>query len=212
MQKNIDGKRVKELREKMEISQTTLSKEVGVTYQIIGKIENGRIKSPSAKTAMNLAKALGTTISYLYGEEGFSKSSNPDVSVSKIPLLDFKEAAEWCKTGLKEFSEEGHSFINCPEDLSISGVFALRITTDSMEGYGSRQAPMGSIAILKPTGEVKSNKFILFYNKLKNTSILREAVIEDELYLKPLNSRYETRIKEESLTPIAEVLGIYFNP
>lgn len=212
MQKNIEGQRVKELREKKGFSQTELANKVGVTYQIIGKIENGRIKSPSGKTAYSLAKALETTVNYLYGGEGFSESNNPEQLKNKIPVLDWHETHEWCKSETKNISEKGHEFINAPEDLKSEGVFALKITTDSMEGYGARQVPRGSFAIMSPTKEAKPNKFVLFFNKETNSSLLREAVLEDRLLLKPLNSQYKTRTKKPTLIPIAEVIGVYFNP
>lgn len=52
---------LKELREKMEISQMQLSKISGVSQPVISDIERGKTSSPRFYTITKLASALGCT-------------------------------------------------------------------------------------------------------------------------------------------------------
>lgn len=56
--------RVKELREKRKMSQTSLAMKVGTTQQTISKIEN-EIMTPHGDVLMNLARFFHVTVDYL---------------------------------------------------------------------------------------------------------------------------------------------------
>ncbi|MCA6368222.1 MAG: helix-turn-helix transcriptional regulator [Cytophagales bacterium] len=62
------GKRVRDLREAKFLNQHHLGEMVNTSYAVIGKYERDEIK-PSIVVAKNIAKALGTTLGYLVGEE-----------------------------------------------------------------------------------------------------------------------------------------------
>lgn len=61
------ARRIKELREASGLSQAALGRQVGVERQQVAAWENERNK-PAEDTMLAVAKALATSVSYLYGE------------------------------------------------------------------------------------------------------------------------------------------------
>lgn len=70
----IVASRVKELREERGWTQSKLSQEAKVAQSAISDIEQAK-RAPQIDTLSQLAKALGTTTSYLLGEVQKSKAS-----------------------------------------------------------------------------------------------------------------------------------------
>ncbi|MBE2196746.1 MAG: helix-turn-helix transcriptional regulator [Anaerolinea sp.] len=64
---NMRGDRVKELRERLQISQLELAERVGVSAQHIYRIESGRRDNPTAETLIRLSKEFGVSVDYLLG-------------------------------------------------------------------------------------------------------------------------------------------------
>lgn len=60
------GERIRELRMSQKLSQTDLSKRIGVTNALISAIENGD-RSPSLETLIKLANYFKTSSDYLLG-------------------------------------------------------------------------------------------------------------------------------------------------
>lgn len=59
--------RVREFRQKMNLSQNALAKEIGVARQTINLIENNKY-NPSLELCIKLAKALQTDLNSLFWE------------------------------------------------------------------------------------------------------------------------------------------------
>lgn len=59
------GENIKKFRAKKKMSQEDLSKESGVKYTTLTKIESSVIKKPSVMVMAQLAKALGVSIENL---------------------------------------------------------------------------------------------------------------------------------------------------
>lgn len=62
--------RLQVLRWERNLSQQELADKSGVSKSTIGGIENGRVKNPSVKNAVYLAKALGVDVTDIFYEEG----------------------------------------------------------------------------------------------------------------------------------------------
>lgn len=58
---------VRQVRQRVGISQKDLARKVGITQAFLSEVETGT-KSPSLLTAAKLARALGCTIDELLGE------------------------------------------------------------------------------------------------------------------------------------------------
>lgn len=61
------GKRIKQGRTKMDLTQYALAEEVGVSQNFLGDIERG-IKAPSITTAIRLANVLNMSLDVLFAE------------------------------------------------------------------------------------------------------------------------------------------------
>ena len=82
------GNKIIELRKGKSWSQTDLSKEVGVSREIIGRYERDEV-SPSLDTAHKIADALNTTLDYLVGEKIASSFDKKTVKrIQDIEQLD----------------------------------------------------------------------------------------------------------------------------
>mgnify|MGYP001560460886 CR=1 FL=1 len=62
------GKNIKKFRAKKGLSQDKLSKNAGVAYNTVIKIESGVIQNPTVDTASKIAKALGVSVDVLLGQ------------------------------------------------------------------------------------------------------------------------------------------------
>lgn len=61
------GRKLRECREEKGLSQAELARRLGTNHSLIGKYEREEVR-PAVDVVMNLAKELGTTVSYLLGE------------------------------------------------------------------------------------------------------------------------------------------------
>ena len=61
------GKRIKQGRLKLDLTQYALAEEVGVSQNFLGDIERG-IKAPSITTAIRLANVLNISLDVLFAE------------------------------------------------------------------------------------------------------------------------------------------------
>lgn len=77
------GKRIKQLREELNISQTDLAKKVGISKQTLYKYENDIVTNIPSDKLESLADHLGVTPAYLMGWE----ESNIDYIVSPGDVL-----------------------------------------------------------------------------------------------------------------------------
>lgn len=76
------GMRIKELRIKKEMSQTTLAEMVGYKDKTaIAKIEAGKVDLPQSKISA-FANALNTTISYLFGNDNEDTFSEEPTTIA----------------------------------------------------------------------------------------------------------------------------------
>jgi transcriptional regulator with XRE-family HTH domain len=62
------GMRLKEIREKREISQRQLARAADISSATISRIESGRVKDLGGEALKNLAGVLGVTVDYLVGK------------------------------------------------------------------------------------------------------------------------------------------------
>lgn len=66
----IDGRRVRDRRAALGLTQTELAERSGLSQEAVSRIENGRIKGLMQPTQDALAHALNTTVEWLRGERG----------------------------------------------------------------------------------------------------------------------------------------------
>lgn len=85
------GERIIKLRKDKKMSQTTLAKEVGISYAQIGRYET-KDKQPPAEVLKKIADTLGTTIDYLMNGDTHEKAK-ATLKDAKL-LQQFKEVEQ----------------------------------------------------------------------------------------------------------------------
>ena len=63
------GYKIKEMREKKEMSQEKLSELSGVSSSIISGLESGRVTVTTTTTLLKIAKTLGVTVDEIFYED-----------------------------------------------------------------------------------------------------------------------------------------------
>jgi transcriptional regulator with XRE-family HTH domain len=85
------GSRLRDSRNKREISREALAKQVRTSAETIRKIEEGRTKSPGVHLIFNLAKELNVTPEYLlFGDKTRQNTENPTVNQVQDAVLQVK--------------------------------------------------------------------------------------------------------------------------
>ncbi|MCU5390537.1 helix-turn-helix domain-containing protein [Bacillus paranthracis] len=82
---NVIGKRVKEIRAELKLSQSQFAESIGVSKSLISLIELGR-KNPSVETINKIAKKGNVSIDYIIGRTDNRSSSKNETSKVKIEL------------------------------------------------------------------------------------------------------------------------------
>lgn len=194
-------KRSKEKRIELNLSQIESARKIGVTQPVIQRIENNVIKQP--KCIVDMARVYGTTPEYLIGGVGFS-SKGTESFYKKVPILTTDEAIKWCNPELNDILPDEKKFIYNPIESDKENYFALKISSPSME----KKLPFNSVAILEPleSEELNSGDFYLFHNSVKGNAFVRQFVIDNEKYMKPLNSDFPLEIINKNIKIIAKVV------
>lgn len=60
------GYRIREVREKLKMTQDELSEKSGVSRATISALENGSERATSTQTLLRIAKALGTSVENIF--------------------------------------------------------------------------------------------------------------------------------------------------
>lgn len=103
------GRKLKELREHVGISQTELSKLTGISNVYISNIENGIKKNPSMELIQKIADALGVSINEFFSNEKPIDEINKMVKDNGINTIaahfEGEEFTEDDKEDIKNFIE-----------------------------------------------------------------------------------------------------------
>ncbi len=86
------GKRIRERRQELKLTQENLARALGLTPQHISGIEQDK-RSPSLSSLAKLAEELGVTVDYLVtGKEGVIVDTIPAIKADKKLSLESKKA------------------------------------------------------------------------------------------------------------------------
>lgn len=193
--------RAKKKRVDLNLSQEESARKIGVTQSVIQRIESNIIKRPTC--IIDMARVYDTTPEYLTSGVGFSSKGNESFH-KKVPILTMDEAIKWCNPTLNDVSPEEKKFIYNPIDSDKNNHFAVRIESPSMD----KEFPVNSMVILSPleSDELNSGDFYLFHNSLKGSVFVRQVVLDNERYMRPLNSQFPLEIISKYTKSIAKVV------
>lgn len=209
------GFRLKQLRKQKKLTQVELGKQIGVTGVAIGYWEKD-LNEPGSKALSKLARALGTTDSYLlYGLESHSNLA-PMPKGIEIPLLTLGEAITFLilegDRAMDKFQKKIITFLDARD-----GDFAVEMPDDTMlNPSGSPSIPAGATVILRPGEKFENGSVVavIVQDPLskKPTLTIKKLVVDGQnIYLTPLNPRYAPSLLVSDYKIVAVAKGVQYN-
>lgn len=112
MEKDIIGKRIKELREFNKLTQAALAKKLGLSRPAITKYERGE-RIPDFYTILSLSDIFCVDVDYLVGKTNFKSFEERELSELKDLLYDSYKTKIISQTGIMSYlSETIHMTLN----------------------------------------------------------------------------------------------------
>lgn len=197
------SERIKQARKHAGITQKELAKRVGISQTAVHKLEGGGSHSSRKTVAIALTcgvdpiwldtglgeMALPGAASYLeetYNErKGGGERKNTARLIARVPLISWEELVKHGNEPVESFAPEVFSWIPVAPKGS-ERCFALRVPDDSMEPDFSE----GEIIVIDPLLEGGHNKFLVAREGGNRPTFKQLVMHGEQLYLKPLNSRY----------------------
>ncbi len=188
------AQRLKQSREKAQVSQRQLAKRSGLSQQLISKLENGLVESTTE--VFRLAEALGVDARWLATGKGEDSAADGPAIRAYVPLISWVAAGHWREVA--DPYPPGQSETMAPVTCRVGpNAFALRVQGDSMEPM----FPNGSIIIVDPAVEPRQGSYVVVRLDEAEQSTFKQLVIDGGArYLKPLNPRYPVMEIRQSAT------------
>lgn len=97
------GEKIREIREEKKMTLRQLGNLVDMDYSYIGKIERGKVSSPSIETLQKIADALQVDISTFFGEKGQVPDELKEIGVEWITFAKEMKQRELTPEQIKAF-------------------------------------------------------------------------------------------------------------
>lgn len=175
------GKRLKELREEMGMSQAEIAKKMGVARTTYLKWENGENK-PSRKLNQ-LSQLFNVSVDYLLCRSDIRKINLKDnfTNQIKIPLLnEIGGNKNW-----QDLAKNTQAYEEITPELAATGdFFALKVSEDTM----SPKLERGDIVIVKKQHEIDSDDVAVVQIKHKAATIQKIKKVSGGIILYGYNT------------------------
>lgn len=209
------GKKIKDLRNKKEITQEELGKIIGVTTSMVGMYETGT-RNPSYDVLQKIADYFETTTDYLLGRNEFmhvaesvSAYSVNTNTLHPVPILGVIRAGAPIRA---EQNIIGHEYL--PE-VTIQGgeYFGLRVTGDSMNGSRINE---GDVVIVREQPDVENGEIAVVLVDGENATVKKFYKTDTMVTLMPdsLNKEHQPRfidITKETVKVLGKVVKVIIN-
>lgn len=179
------GKRIKERREALGLTQKQLAEIIGLAQQSLQGIESGRVDNP--RRLDNIAKGLDCTPEWL--RFGISESEKSNVSFlphfrNNLPLISWVQAGMWSE--IIEIDQiEAERFL-CPVNCSERS-FVLRVEGASME----TKFMNGDHIFVDPEAQIENGSYVVARLDDSNQATFKQLIIEGEKkFLKAINPNW----------------------
>ncbi|NHM28897.1 helix-turn-helix domain-containing protein [Desulfofundulus sp. TPOSR] len=210
----IFGKRLRELREKKNLSQEALGKLFHLSQSMIAHYEAGR-KQPSQQTLRQMADFFGVSIDYLLGRTNDPRPVDkiiedidgwPRGPTVSIPILGVIRAGE------PIYADENIiDWVEVPaEEVKNGEYFYLRVKGDSM--IGSRIYP-GDIVLVRRQETVDNGQIAVVLVNDEEATLKRVKFLEEAVILYPDNPKYQPQIyRIDEVRILGRVIKVEFEP
>jgi len=186
------GKRVKERRKELDLTQVKLSEMIGIAQQSLQRIEDGTTKT--TKKINELAKALQCTPEFLqFGViENINSNVSPGPAIkATAPLISWVQAGAWSE--ISEIKAYDAERFMCPVNCSDL-TFVLKVQGVSMEPKFHE----GDLIFVDPEAECIHGSYVVARLDDNNEATFKQLIIESgHKFLKAANPNWP-----EQLIPI----------
>lgn len=176
---------LKNLLQKMNLSESELARQTGVCQPVIHRMASGETDNPKIETLRPIAKFFQITLDQLVGDVPLSPHQpifHVEHETYNLPLISFKEIVEWPD---KKLHVTG-TYLQT--DIQTSPfAYAIRLKDSTMYPM----FPDGTILIIEPNQEYKHLDFVIAHLKKQSQPIFKQLLIDgQEKYLKSISPDY----------------------
>lgn len=195
---NTIAERLKDAREKAQMTQPQLAASAGVSAGTIGNIEAGTRRNP--RELLAIARAVRVNPQWLLDGTGPRASleaaeSNVSPLIKQwppVPLVSWVQAGQWTEIGGEFAAGDAEDWLPCPDSHSPL-TFALKVQGVSMEP----EFKSGTIIFVDPAKAADNLSYVVVRMENENTATFKQLVVEgSRRYLRPLNPNWPDQIIE----------------
>ncbi|ALS32742.1 hypothetical protein PTRA_a1544 [Pseudoalteromonas translucida KMM 520] len=183
------GKRVKERRKELDLTQVKLSEMIGIAQQSLQRIEDGTTKT--TKKINELAKALQCTPEFLqFGViENINSNVSPGPAIkATAPLISWVQAGAWSE--ISEIKAYDAERFMCPVNCSDL-TFVLKVQGVSMEPKFYE----GDLIFVDPEAECIHGSYVVARLDDNNEATFKQLIIESgQKFLKAANPNWPEQL------------------
>jgi SOS-response transcriptional repressor LexA len=181
--------RVKNLRKKLNLTQSELAELAGTEQRSISRIELGKISAP--RNINELAEALKTTPEYL--QFGVGEMDNATVMANAgiyLPLVSFVQAGAW--SDINEIDISTAQLYPCPIKCSVNS-FIVKVEGESM----LPEFTPGTLLYVDPEAGYDNLSYVVARLDDENQATFKQLIIDgNKKYLKALNPDWPNKFIE----------------
>lgn len=198
------GKRIKERRELMELTQEQVGNKIGKTFATVAKYESGEIKNIDIMVLSTIADITNTNIEYLLLKTDYPNSVKKEcISTKRIPVLGSIPA------GIPiEMIEDIVDYEDISEDMLKGGkqYFALKIKGDSM----FPEYINDDVIIVLKQDDCESGQDAVVAVNGNNATFKRVFKYDNGITLQPLNNTYMPMFysNDDIINKPVKILGV----
>ncbi len=189
-----------------DVNASELARRTGVGQSVINRIMHGVTTSPGVETLSPIASFFALNMAELMGEVSDTKSSRVVTNhkdAQQIPLLSWREAIDWSKTGN---TKKQRKKIVTSKETSLAA-FALLVEDDLDSRFS-----VGTLLVVEPNKKPKNRDYVIVQQADHQTATLKHYVLDgDTAYLKPIDSHLKAMKLSEKHRVIGVVVQSIFN-
>jgi len=203
------GEKIKEIREKLGLTQQQFAQKVNVSPTYITKIEKNKVGPPSLYFIQKMATAFNldrNELERLWTQDKADYITIKEhIPIHKVPVLNSISAGELLEWTDKEYPPGwAEEWIEVDSGVTDPNAFALRVHGDSMEP----EFHEGEYVIVSPNAQWESGDYVVVANSNNEKALKKIKVNKDHIVLISLNPKYEPIIlgKDENPRVIGKVI------
>lgn len=201
-----------------KISQAALARACGITAPSVNDWLSGKTKTIEGQNLLLAAEFLGVSPKWLATGRGparkaagLAEGSNVEMALQPTRSFSYPEIS-WVQAGNAREAIEMRNVALCPQHTSDvwagEEAFWLKVSGDSMTPTsGSPSFPDGFLILIAPDIEPRPGQFVVARMISTNEATFKQLVRDaGELYLKPLNTSYPTKVVDETWEIVGTVV------